>query len=298
MAHTAAHRTRVIVTRPADEAGDWVQQLAQAGFAAEALPLIGIQPAIQPGDRAALAQAHGELARYSACLFVSGNAVRHFFKDFRPFDQSGRAQAAPEKIATAALLPTTLRLLAPGPGTAAALRALGVPAGQIDEPAADAGQFDSQALWQQIGSRDWAGQRVLVVRGRTEREADSDMDRAAAGGPAAPGRDWIARQWQAAGVPVDFLCVYERVRPGLSAAQIARVEAASADGSIWLFSSSEALANLSQSTSTDFGRARAIATHPRIAEAASAAGWGVVMQSRPALDDLIAQLRSIESAHP
>jgi uroporphyrinogen-III synthase len=47
----------------------------------------------------------------------------------------------------------------------------------------------------------------------------------------------------------------------------------------------------------DWRQARAIATHPRIAQAARAAGWGVVVESRPALDDIVMCLRSIESRH-
>lgn len=289
--NAAAPPLRVIVTRPEDEARDWVEQLAQAGFAAEALPLIAIRPAAQAGDVAALRQAHSALAQYAACLFVSGNAVRHFFKGFWPFIEPGRAQGAMKSIATASPLPADLRLLAPGPGTAAALRDVGVPASQIDTPALDAEQFDSEALWQQIGSRNWAGQRVLVVRGR----AGASGPDVSTGEPAAPGRDWIARQWQAAGAQVDFVCVYERVRPELTAAQRARARAACTDASVWLFSSSEAVTNLSASTTPDFGRGLALATHPRIAQAATAAGWGVVKQSRPALHELIACLRSFDA---
>jgi uroporphyrinogen-III synthase len=291
----AATPLRVIVTRPEDEARDWVRQLAQAGFAADALPLIGIEPATQPDDRAALAQAHSALPRYAACLFVSGNAVRYFFKGFWPSTQTGRAQAAMKSIATEESFPAALRLLAPGPGTAAALHDAGVPAEQIDTPALDAEQFDSEALWQQIGYRDWAGQRVLIVRGRSGRPSGSPARSANSAEPAAPGRDWIARQWRAAGAQVDFVCVYERVQPSLSAAQLAQAEAASADGSVWLFSSSEAVANLAAAAAVDFSRGRAIATHPRIAQAAADAGWGTVTQSRPALNELIACLRAMKA---
>jgi uroporphyrinogen-III synthase len=180
--------------------------------------------------------------------------------------------------------------MAPGPGTVAALRAAGVPAAQIDAPAPDAGQFDSEALWQVIGSRDWQGRRVLIVRGHS----------AGAQG-ASSGRDWITRQWQAAGAQVDFVGVYQRQAPQLSDAQLQRVRAASADGSVWLFSSSEALAHLLRAAGlqgVDWRRARAVATHPRIEEAVRAAGWGVVVASRPALADIRTALASLESQHP
>jgi uroporphyrinogen-III synthase len=180
--------------------------------------------------------------------------------------------------------------MAPGPGTVAALQAAGVPDAQIDAPAPDATQFDSEALWQVIGQRDWRGRRVLVVRGHS----------AGAQG-ASSGRDWIARQWQQAGAQVDFVGVYQRQAPLLDAAQLQRVYAASGDGSVWLFSSSEALVNLlglAGLDGVDWRGARAVATHPRIEAAVRAAGWGVVAPSRPALHDIGVTLASLESTHP
>lgn len=258
----------VIVTRPAREAEAWVAQLQRAGFAAEALPLMDI---VAADNAAAVTHAWSELHTFAACLFVSGNAVEFFFQS-RP--------ATP-------LLPQT-RFLAPGPGTAAALVALGVAPSQIDMPAADASQFDSEALWRVIGSRDWQGRRVLVIRG------DSD---GAGNGTAKPGRDWISNQWQAAGAQVDFLSVYQRRAPKLNPTQIDRARCASVDGSVWLFSSSEAVAHLAAQTDIDWHQARALATHPRIAETARAAGWGVVAESRPSLGDIGQALRSIESLY-
>ncbi|HEY3049162.1 MAG TPA: uroporphyrinogen-III synthase, partial [Polaromonas sp.] len=73
------------------------------------------------------------------------------------------------------------------------------------------------------------------------------------------------------------------------------------DGSVWLFSSSEAVANLASQphlSRLDWRRARAVATHPRIADTLRAAGWGVVVESRPALKDIKAVVRSIESHYP
>lgn len=262
---------RVIITRPERDAGHWVQQLQQSGFAAEAMPLIEIAPASGPASQQALRQAWAALPGCSACLFVSGHAVENFF----------RGNPA---------LPPGLRCMAPGPGTVAALLAAGVPAGQIDAPAPDASQFDSEALWQVIGQRDWQGKRVLVVRGHSP---------GAQG--ASSGRDWITRQWQDAGAQVDFVGVYQRQPPLFSRAQLQRAQEASADGSVWLFSSSEALANLlglPGLQGVDWRGASAIATHPRIEDAVRAAGWGVVIASRPALEDIRASLGSLKSSPP
>ena len=283
---------RVIVTRPAQDAQRWVQWLQQTGADAEALTLIDIAPLAGAADSSALQRAWRALPGYAACLFVSGHAVEHFFKEKTTFTQEGRAKYAIHNVASQAFgsIPAKLRFMAPGPGTVTALRLAGIAAAQIDAPPPDAGQFDSQALWQVIGQRDWRGQRVLIVRGQS---AGAD------GG--SPGRDWIARQWLAAGAIVDFVAVYQRRAPVLSQAELERARAASADGSVWLFSSSEAIANLlglGGLQQTNWSGALAIATHARIAQTARTAGWGVVVESRPALQDIRQALDSIELRHP
>ena len=285
-----AGQRRVIVTRPAQDAAHWVDELTRHGFNGLALPLIEIGPSAGPSQVNALQDAWRDLGRYTACMFVSGNAVRYFFKQITAAAQVSLAQIAPDIIAKEAIktLPNSLRFLAPGPATAAALLTAGVPAAQIDSPSLAAGQFDSEALWQVIGQRDWRHQRVLVLRGQTSGASD----------PSAKGRDWLTQQLSAAGAQVDMLGVYERRSPQLSAEQIDMTHAARHDGSVWLFSSSEALANLMQQPAlagVDWHQAQAIATHPRIAQAVRSAGWGVVQESRPLLTDIVEALRSIES---
>ena len=284
---------RVIVTRPAHDADVWVARLQQSGFAAQALPLIEIAAVSHPADVDALAQACGRLSDYTACMFVSGNAVEHFFMLFRvskaASDQSIYARAATNNIAVD--IPANVRFLAPGPGTVAALLAAGVAASQIDAPPPDAAQFDSESLWQVIGQRDWRGAKVLIVRGKGDGSE----------GSAGAGRDWLAQQWRACGSMVDVVSSYERRVPLLSSVQLDVAKAASQDGSVWLFSSSEAVANLIQQPGlkgVDWRSARAIATHPRIQAAAHSARWGVVQPSRPALPDIARALASIESMQP
>ena len=293
-------KPRILVTRPAHDAEHWVKKLQQAGFDAAALPLIEIAPSSSADDARALQQVWRDISSYAACMFVSGNAADYFFKPNMLSAQQIWDKLAIKKVADHGWEGTnqTLRFLAPGPGTRAALVANGVPAERIDAPPADAAQFDSEALWQLVGNRDWRGTRVLIVRGITSVGSGA----ANTGGSAsAPGRDWIARQWQAAGADVSFVSVYERRAPVFNPAQIEAAKRALADGSIWLFSSSEAVANLTGQAGlmgADWSRARAVATHPRILEAVRSAGWGVVRESRPALDDILNSLRSIESPHP
>jgi uroporphyrinogen-III synthase len=284
---------RIIVTRPAHDADVWVAKLRQSGLKAEALPLIEISGVSHPDDIRALQQAYSLLGDYTACMFVSSNAVEHFFRLFlrlkKAVAQLKHAQNAIDNIAND--MPLSMRFLAPGPGTGAALLAVGVPASQIDTPPPDAAQFDSEALWQVIRQRDWVGKKVLIVRGKGD-SSDSSSG---------TGRDWLMQQWQANGGTVDVVSSYERCAPQLSAAQIELAKAASHDGSVWLFSSSEAVSNLTSQPdlkTVDWANARAIATHPRIQAAAQAAGWGVVQVSRPALPDIARALASIESSQP
>ncbi len=265
---------RVIVTRPAREAAHWVGLLAAHGVPAVALPLIDIGPCPDGAAQQALAQAHARLAQYRALMFVSGNAVVHFFEKKSAFARDSQA-----------LLAIKTRAWAPGPGTARALEQAGVPPGRIDGPAPDAPQFDSEALWQQVAGQIQPGDRVLIVRGRSGGVHDTAQG---------SGRDWLARQIEAAGGQVDFVVAYQRGAPRLTPAEVALAQQAAQDGSVWLLSSSEAVAHLSEALPGQrWGAARALATHPRIAEAARAAGFGTVGECRPALEDVVA---SIESA--
>lgn len=286
---------RVLVTRPARDAQHWAQQLQGEGLAAEALPLVEIAPLTAAANQLALAQTWQKLAAYSACMFVSSPAAIHFFKLNQPITPVLQAQGAINRITNEqfAKIPATLRFMAPGPGTVATLVALGIDPALIDAPAQDAQQFDSEALWQVIGQRDWRGRRVLLVRGQS---AD-----AALGSTSSSGRDWLAQQLRAAGAELDFLSVYQRRAPVFSAADQQRALAASGDGTVWLFSSSEAVANLAAMpglVSQNWQAARAVVTHPRIAARVRALGWGVVVESRPALNEVRAALGSIELASP
>jgi len=265
--------SRVIVTRPERDADSWVAALTQRGLQAEALPLITIEAL--PASPA-LQQAWRDIANYAALMFVSGNAVEAFFASNQAPAHTGRAQLAINVIADEGP-----RCMAPGPGTVAALRAAGILGSRIDAPALDAGQFDSEALWAVVADRPWQGRRVLIVRGQG---AGAEP----AGGA---GRDWLARQLTAAGALPEFLAVYQRSAPLFTSQQRKTMADATVDGSVWLFSSSEAVGHL---PAQDWSQARAVATHPRIARAVRAAGWGVVAESRPALDDIVASIESMQ----
>lgn len=250
---------RVVLTRPSAEGAGWSGELARHGHQALLLPLIDIAPA--PDPHAVLA-ARDRLAAYQAAMFVSANAVRQFLGDGADAAWPGATQA-----------------WATGPGTAQALHQAGVPRAQVVAPAEDAARFDSEALWDRAAAAVQPGWRVLVVRG-----AGAD------GAPA--GRDWLTLRLQAAGARVDQVAAYVRRLPLWSDEQRAAAVAAAADGSVWLFSSSEAVANLRRLLpAQDWSRTRALATHERIALAAREAGFAVTCV-RPGVDALVRALES------
>ena len=248
----------VVLTRPRQEAERWAALLRERGHVPLVLPLIAITP---PKDLQPLRAAAAGLARYGAVMFVSANAVQGFFAVAPAFDGP--------------------RAWAPGLATRDALRAAGVPVGRIDAPAQDAEQFDSESLWREVGEQLHAGDRLLLVRG-----GDSEGR--------SQGRDWLAQQLAARGVAVDTVVAYTRQAPAWGEEERARARRAAGDGSLWLFSSSEAAANLAALLPGQaWTGARAIATHPRIAQAVRSLGFGSVHESRPALEDVVASIESL-----
>jgi uroporphyrinogen-III synthase len=269
----SAEAMRVIVTRPQQEARQWVHALAEAGYDAVALPLIGVAPA---PDAAAVIAAWSRLPTYDAAMFVSGNAVDYFF--------ALKPAMAPVFTAQAAI---KTRAFVTGPGSHSALLRAHVDADSIDAPDRDAGQFDSEALWAVVSHRVQPGYRVLVVRG-IGGATGADVD-------AGVGRDWFANQVRAAGGSVDFVVAYQRLQPVMGEGERALARHAAEDGSVWLFSSSEAIDNLvSACAGQSWSQARAVVTHPRIAQAAHAAGFAVVCESRPTLAALMASIESLQ----
>ena len=256
---------RVVVTRPLAQAATWVADLRAHGIDAVALPLIAIGG---PPDRAAVAAAWESLASRRLVVFVSPNAAASFFA------------ARPDGVGW----PAGVGAAAPGPGTADLLRAHGVPAARIVEPAADAPQFDSESLWARLEADDWNAASVLLVRGRG-------------------GRDWLAARLRERGARVDALAAYARALPVFDAAAKRLLAEAVAAPALhaWLFSSSEAIDNLvahcaatGAPGASTWAAARAIATHPRIARRARDAGFSEVIEARPSLASVVACIQSMQ----
>lgn len=277
---------RVIVTRPQREAQRWCQELMTQGLDVLALPLIEVAAVANPVP---LQQAWQRLSDWAAVMFVSANAVAPFYAEKPPL--------TPDFIGSLAI---KTRAWVTGPGTRRALLQAGVPAACIDMPSADAGQFDSESLWQVVVDQLQVGDRVLIVRGD---DVEGDGEASPPGGGAdsdsgnahqtGRGRDWLAAQLAARGVQTQFLVAYQRRAPDWGPAERDLAQQAAGDGSIWLFSSSQAVANLVHLLpGQSWRQARAVATHPRIALAARAAGFGQVYESRPTLPDIVASIES------
>ncbi|MBE7419495.1 MAG: uroporphyrinogen-III synthase [Ideonella sp.] len=262
---------QLLVTRPQPQADEWVQALRARGVPARALPLIAIAP--QPGP--AVREAWQRLHQAALVVFVSPGAVTSFFAA-RPDPLTWPAHGVRADEGGA----NGVRAGAVGPGTSHALRVAGVPPQLIVEPAADAAQFDSEALWQRLAGERWAQRAVWIVRGDG-------------------GRDWLAEQLRAHGAEVSFVQAYRRALPQLDgcARQLLAAAVAEPAHTRWLFSSSQAIDHLRQlAPAASWAAAHALATHPRIAEAARAAGFGHVASTRPGLDAVQAAWgRSIQS---
>jgi uroporphyrinogen-III synthase len=244
---------RVIVTRPEPECSRWVSAMQAQGLSAVALPLIEI---------ASIPFAFDTAQSYDAFVFVSRSAVDGFFTVVK-------IDALQAK-----------RCLVSGLGTRAALIQHGLQEVFIDAPDSNSNQFDSEALWQVAGKRDWQGKRVLVVRGANNLGEQE-------------GRPWLADQLTAAGAAVDFVAAYERRLPALTESQSALLQNPQA-GDVWLFSSSQSIEHLKLLVpSCDWKTSRAIATHDRIFIAAMGAGFGDVKITRPVLADVITALKAL-----
>lgn len=258
-----AAKIQIWVTRAPEDARAWILGLNDMGFDAQPMPLMAIGPA---PDQHALRSTWQHLDQYQAVMFVSANAVRYFW------------QASP--VSEGVLPWGGQRAWVTGPGSQDALLKVGVPLHAIDAPPWDAVQLDSEALWSVVASQIHAGLRVLVVRGC---DAQGQVT----------GRDWLVTQLQAAGVQVDQIAAYQRKKPELSQVQLAAVRQSVERGAVWLFSNSEAIFNLKEALpDQDWRGAKAVATHPRIANNAKQAGWGSVAIAQPALQAVASSIKS------
>ena len=215
---------------------------APRGIDAEALPLIEIAPL---ADAAPCTPPGPDWPQRRLVVFVSANAVRAFLRR-----AAGRCGLAGRRRSPRA----------PGPGTADALRDAGVAEAAIVAPAGDAAQFDSEVA---LGA---------PARARLARRARADRARRRRPRLAgrAPARRRRARSSRCR--------AYRREAPRLRRREGASALDAGARRRRRRSGSSAAPRRSPTSSApparSRFGHARALATHPRIAERARGAGFG------------------------
>lgn len=271
---------RLILTRPDPENTPWLQALDKMGVQALAWPLIEILPAPATPDR--LSPLWPVLDGFRAVMFVSRSAVQHFFA----------------RCPAGSTWPAATRAWCTGPGTRRALLDHGLPATGIDAPP-EGSTWDTEHLWPVVAAQVAPGHRFLLVRGT---ELEPEQGRPESGHPDLPkahadtgvGRDWLAQQVERLGGQISWAVAYVRAQPRWTEPQIARARLSASDGSVWVFSSSQAVTHLGHLLpGQDWHAARAVATHTRIAQRARELGFGQVLISPPDPKQLWASLKSL-----
>ena len=245
----------VVVTRPARQAAALAREIATLGGRPLVFPAIVILP---PVDEAPLREVQRHLEDYDIAIFISANAVEYGVGDPGAW-------------------PAQLLPLAPGPGTAAALAAVGITHARMP-----ATTMDSEGLLALPELVDVAGRRVVIFRG-------------------AGGRELLRTALRARGAHVVQVECYRRARPAAGAAGLIEAWRDKRIDAVTL-TSSEGLDNLWAIFDAE-ARAFLIATpvfvpHPAIARHAGALGLRSVIVTPPADAGLIASLLEYFAAHP
>ena len=248
----------LILTRPREQAADWLARMSALGVEAQSLPLI----AIERGVGQAASEAWSMLPQAALAMFVSPNAALAFF-------------AVPHGEWPAHTLAACV-----GPGTAQALLAAGVPAELILQPPADSPSLDSEHLWAQLEKRDWKDRLTLMLRGEGGRDWLAERLRE----QGAQTRDFhlyrrICPQWNAA----------ERAGfdEAIAVRHVWQLSSVEALGHLRTLA-----------PNVDWQTQRAIATHERIAAAARELGFGHVVLARPDAGDVSLAYRTLTRADP
>lgn len=143
----SSHTATVLVTRPAHQAGPFIQKLEEAGFAAIPFPVIDIREISDP-DR--LQAQLNSLESFNILIFISVNAVEHALQFINP-----------------SKLPDGLQIAAIGKRTAQALTDHGFKVSFQPETG-----FNSEALLalNAFQSPQIEQQSILIIRGQGGRE--------------------------------------------------------------------------------------------------------------------------------
>jgi uroporphyrinogen-III synthase len=245
----------VLVTRPARQAAALAREIAALGGRPLVFPAIVILP---PADEAPLREVQRNLQDYDIAIFISANAVEY-------------------GVADPAAWPAQLLALAPGPGTAMALAAVGITHARMPT-----GTMDSEGLLALPELADVSGRRVVIFRGTG-------------------GRELLRTALEARGARVVQIECYRRARPAAGATglieawrdkRIDAVTLTSSEGldNLWSIFDAEARAFLSATP--------VFVPHPAIARHAGTLGLRSVIITPPADAGLLASLLEYFAAHP
>jgi len=237
----------VVITRPARQAAGLAQEIAALGGKPLVFPAIVILP---PADAGALRAVQWELKHYDIAIFVSANAVEYGIADPHAW-------------------PPHILVLAPGPGTAAALASVGI--GNVRIPATT---MDSEGLLALPELMNVAGKRIAIFRGDG-------------------GRELLRSALEARGAAVVQVECYRRAKPQSGASGLIEAWRDKRIDAVTL-TSSEGLDNLWSILGAE-GRAFLVATptfvpHERIAERAQTLGLRKLIVTESTDSGLIASL--------
>jgi uroporphyrinogen-III synthase len=268
-ASAPARGTIALVTRPGEAGQRLTSSLRDRGQGALWWPAFDL---LAPAELEPLQALLQRLADFDLAVFVSAAAVR----GLAALDGCGPWPAATRIAAAGAGTLQLARSLLPG---AAAARSIAL--------AAHPDQAGSEALWEALQREAERPRNVLIVRAET-------------------GREWLGERLHEAGCRVEYASVYRRVVHSPSQEQRAALAACrgAGDRAACILTSSEAVAALDRQLAEAadakawLRQGVALCSHPRIAQALRAAGYGQVLECEPsaaAVLDAIAGARHAES---
>ncbi len=260
----------IVVTRPSGQARQLIEVLTRAIEASGvgkrslpeilSLPLLTIVPKSDEhlADHIATALSNADLA-----IFVSPNAIesvmRLLERDWQDFSKK--------------IIPIGVM----GGSSHLALKNHGIGLEENPTPIIipkNNENWDSEGLWQELGSLQWNWQnkRVVIFKGEG-------------------GRDWLADTLTKAGADVEAISTYSRVPLDLDNPAWHLVREMDLSKSLWLLTSSEAVRYLGEVMKDQFlqnlNAASALCPHHNIADAAELIGFGEVFTSEPGDEALI-----------
>jgi uroporphyrinogen III methyltransferase / synthase len=273
------HGRRVLVTRARAQASGLAATLRDLGAEVVELPAIRVEPRIESEE---VRRAVASIREYSLICLTSPNGANLLFEALRgggagagaatTTETPGRSGGASADDSLGGAVPTrgldaralaNATVAAIGPGTARALRSLGIAADVVPE------RFVAEALVEALAGVEVEGKRVLVAR-------------------AAEARDVLPDALRERGAEVDVVALYETVR---EAPDAAAVEAAQGADYV-TFTSSSTVTNLIAALGERFPpNARIVSIGPVTSDSARAAGLNVdVEAAQHDIDGLLAAL--------